>query len=267
MHTHVQSQLIYLTFVHLKASFFIQSVVQVIKRTIDHKTVELYHMFNDELNAVKKEFNKKFPSIPLTRSRYSGLAAWARCLKRRIDRPMKALEQAHFLHHVGMGEETQQQYLSLAQSLEEFIGKLFNDWVATVDKELWKHLELPLMSKSHRMGMLDLSFSKPLLKLLNEICYWERLRFEIPHYTHEVYAKRENLRSLRENVLLVVRDYNRIIQNLTLEERALFKERIRYVYTYISYIRTYVHMYSTYVRMCGSCVVSEGPLTRRCVQD
>jgi dynein heavy chain len=207
-------------FVHLNSR-------EVIKRTIDHKTVELYHMFNDELNAVKKEFNKKFPSIPLTRSRYSGLAAWARCLKRRIDRPMKALEQAHFLHHVGMGEETQQQYLSLAQSLEEFIGKLFNDWVATVDKELWKHLELPLMSKSHRMGMLDLSFSKPLLKLLNEICYWERLRFEIPHYTHEVYAKRENLRSLRENVLLVVRDYNRIIQNLTLEERALFKERIR----------------------------------------
>ena len=201
--------------------------IQVIKRTIDHKTVQLYLMFNDELNAVKKEFNKKYPSIPLTRPKYAGLASWGRSLKRRIDRPMKALERAHFLHHVGMGEETQQQYLSLAQSLEEFIGKLFNDWVVTVDKELWKLLELPLMSKSHRTGLLDLSFSKPLLKLFNEINCWERLRFEIPHYAHEVYAKCETLRSLRENVLLVVRDYNRIVQNLSLEERALFKERIR----------------------------------------
>lgn len=39
--------------------------------------------------------------------------------------------------------------------------------------------------------------------------------FEIPHYATEVYQKREELRNLRENVLLVVRDYNRYV-NVTL---------------------------------------------------
>lgn len=53
--------------------------------------------------------------------------------------------------------------------------------------------------------------------------------FEIPHYAADVYAKREELRVLRENVLLVIRDYNRIIDILSVEERTLFKERIRFL--------------------------------------
>lgn len=50
---------------------------------------------------------------------------------------------------------------------------------------------------------------RTLLKLINEIHYWEKLMFETPHYVSEVYQKKEDLRILRENVLLVVRDYNR----------------------------------------------------------
>lgn len=35
--------------------------------------------------------------------------------------------------------------------------------------------------------------------------------FETPHYVAEIYQKKEDLRVLRENVLLVVRDYNRFV--------------------------------------------------------
>ena len=54
------------------------------------------------------------------------------------------------------------------------------------------------------------STTRSLLKLFQEIHYWERLMFEIPHYAADVYTKREDLRNLREHVLLVVRDYNRL---------------------------------------------------------
>lgn len=57
----------------------------------------------------------------------------------------KALESAFFLHEKGQGEEAKQQYLQLAAVLEEFIGKNFNDWVVTVEKELTKLLDQPLM--------------------------------------------------------------------------------------------------------------------------
>ena len=36
--------------------------------------------------------------------------------------------------------------------------------------------------------------------------------FETPHYAIDVYNKREDLRGLREHVLLVVRDYNRSVE-------------------------------------------------------
>ena len=65
---------------------------------------------------------------------------------------IQCMERAFFLHEKGTGEETQHQYLQLAQSLDEFIGKTFNDWVGTVDKELRKHLEQPLMAKCSSRG-------------------------------------------------------------------------------------------------------------------
>ena len=76
-------------------------------------------------------------------------------------------------------------------------------------------------------GMISANFSRDLIHLFNEMYYWERLRFEVPHYAAKVYKQCETLRMLRENVLLVVCDYNRILLSLDSKERALFKERIR----------------------------------------
>ncbi len=44
-----------------------------------------------------------------------------------------------------------------------------------------------------------------------------------------MYHKREELRSLREHVMLVVRDYARVVDMLSPEERNLFRERIRFL--------------------------------------
>ena len=49
----------------------------------------------------------------------------------------------------------------------------------------------------------------------------------MPHYSVEIYSKCEQLRILRENVMLVVRDYNSILTILQPKEIALFRERIR----------------------------------------
>jgi len=50
---------------------------------------------------------------------------------------------------------------------------------------------------------------RPLLKMFQEIYYWERLGFETPHYASDAFAKNDEQRYLRENILLIVRDYNR----------------------------------------------------------
>ena len=91
-------------------------------------------MFNEELNLVKKEFNTKTPNLTPTQPKFAGAAAWARALKRRIDRPMDVINKAFYLPKIGAGEEIRNQYLQLSQALEEFVGKTFQEWALSIDK-------------------------------------------------------------------------------------------------------------------------------------
>ena len=53
-------------------------------------------MFNDELNAVKKELTNKAKSLIPWHPKFSGQALWARQLKRRIERGMMVRKQGIF---------------------------------------------------------------------------------------------------------------------------------------------------------------------------
>jgi dynein heavy chain len=209
-------------FVHLSSR-------EPIRRTLDKKTTEVWLMFDRELVAVKKELNAKRPFLTHLQPRFSGVALWARMLKRRIDNSMQVLENSRdFLPPAGVGDEARAQYKQLAQALEEFVSKMFDEWASTVSHDQLKKLEVPLMARSNiKAPMLDIRFDSSLLRLFGEIRYWDRLTFEIPHYASDVYTRREELRVLRENVLLVARDYNRILAMLSQEERGLFQERIK----------------------------------------
>ncbi|XP_074979886.1 dynein axonemal heavy chain 2 isoform X4 [Caretta caretta] len=216
--------------VEIQDIFHHLSTREAIKRTFDKKAVDVYMLFNRELALVNKELSKKLPFLPAHMCHYAGLAHWLRALHRRIDRPLKCLSNAHFMPHIGTGEESFQAYQLLVQAMDEIERKTFQEWTQTLDKDSLKRLDTPLLILStEKSGMLDINFDKDLLKLFVEIHYWERLLFEIPHYVVEVYDRKEDLRNLRENLLLVARDYNRIIAMLSPEERALFKERIRYL--------------------------------------
>ncbi|KAF6038526.1 hypothetical protein EB796_003167 [Bugula neritina] len=216
--------------VELLDIFMHLQVREPIKRALDKRTVEVYTTFNEELNAVKKELTGKALPLPFNHPKYAGSAQWCRLLKKRIEREMMVLDRAHFLPHMGIGEETRTQYQHLCQALDENIRKDLPEWGQTVDRDPAKLLEVPLMARStEQPPMIDINFSKSLTKMFQEIVYWERLLFEIPHYATDTYNKCEELRILREHVLLVVRDYNRIISALSLEERNLFKERIKFL--------------------------------------
>ncbi|XP_026545523.1 dynein heavy chain 2, axonemal-like [Notechis scutatus] len=203
---------------------------EAIKRTFDKKTVDVFMLFNRELSLVNKELSRKTPFLTPYMCHYSGMAHWMRALRRRVDRPMKCLSKAHFIPHIGTGEESFQTYQLLVQAMDEIERKTFHEWTQGLDKDSLKRLDTPLLIPSAEMpGMLDINFDKHLLKLFVEIHYWERVLFEIPHYVVEVYERKEDLRNLRENLLLVAIDYNRIISLLSAEERGLFRERIRYL--------------------------------------
>lgn len=84
-----------------------------------------------------------------------------------------------------------------------------------------------MKKSSEAEGMIDVNLNTRLPKLMYECYYWERLGFDIPPYCADAYSKKEEMQGMRENVLWVVLDYNRIISSLSREERGMFKERIK----------------------------------------
>ncbi|KAL0970220.1 hypothetical protein UPYG_G00238880 [Umbra pygmaea] len=202
---------------------------EAIKRTIDMMTVGVYGLFRKELNLVNRELSKK-PHMAPHMPHYAGQAHWARALRRRVDRSMESLQRAHFMPEMGSGEEVCVAYRQVVQTLDELVRKLYCEWSQSLDKLSLKRLDQPLLQLcKDKQGMLDINFDKNLLIMFNELHYWERLHFEVPHYVSDVYQRREELRIMRENVLLVVRDYNRIVAALSVDELGLFRENIRFL--------------------------------------
>ena len=200
-----------------------------VKRELDKKTKQLWYLFMEELNNVKQLLASKNPILIKTQPKFAGSAKWAILLKIRVERPMKLLNRAKiFLPQTGTGEEAVKSFNNLIEALDEYIRNQYNDWSMEISKNCVSKLDLPLMVRSKLFPeLLDVNFDTTVLKLFEEITHWERLKYEIPHYATEVYLKKDELRTLREMVKLVVRDYNNIITSLSPTERLLFKERIR----------------------------------------
>jgi dynein heavy chain len=80
-------------------------------------------------------------------------------------------------------------------------------------------------------GKLESGFDKYLLRLFNEVRYWLKFQSEhpVPYHANEMYLSEKSLRILRESVMLVVREYNMIIDALSPEEMGLFAEHVRQI--------------------------------------
>ncbi|KAJ1345264.1 hypothetical protein BSLG_000778 [Batrachochytrium salamandrivorans] len=203
---------------------------EAIKRTVEKKHSDVYQILLQELNAVKIEFesHRKTPDVLRSQPDYAGSAYWARALLKRIRLPMNSLLNAYYLPHTVLADEAKVQFEPLAMSLEEYISKTHTEWIGSLGTLLTKKLDSVLMSHESG-GLLAMNFDKDLFRLFGEISYFQKLKCDIPFHVQEIYSKKEELRILRENVLLVVRDYNTIIETLTSEQHLIFKERIRFL--------------------------------------
>jgi hypothetical protein len=88
----------------------------------------------------------------------------------------------------------------------------------------------PLFLKSNKSGLLESNFDSKLLKVIIEVQYWTKIQslgyITIPHNVSKLLGKKEQLRQLRENVMLIVRDYNTIMHTISDKEKLLFKEHL-----------------------------------------
>ena len=89
----------------------------------------------------------------------------------------------------------------------------------------------PIFTKSKDGDFLESNFDKTLLKTLSEGTYWTKLQtlgmVTVNHAVTKLLVQKESLRTMRENVMIIVREYNRIIDSINSEQKKLFKEHLR----------------------------------------
>ncbi|VDD80599.1 unnamed protein product [Mesocestoides corti] len=204
---------------------------EAIRRTLETSTHTVVDMFLECIVKVKHEMVvRPFMGLPRPREpKFALKGLFWRFLRRRLEKNISQLDLAFFMPIAATAMEEQRSvYNQICQSIEELTRKVFNDFMNTIESDPLKCLEVPILTRSLiKTDQLETTFSGSILKLNNELDHWVRLGIEVPHYAAEAHRRKPELRHLREIVLVLVREYNRIINALNPEEKALFQERIK----------------------------------------
>ena len=216
-----------------------------IKRCVEKKTAEIYSLFIRQCQSIRHEFddNRREPPLRPNEPQYAGTALWARSLSTMVQESWTMLQEAKYLVYTREAEEAEEVFNKLMGVLSDFKTQHYQHWVETLESidsaELQRRLEFPLIKKittqaeQHEHGVpsghLVCNFDQQLLALFTEVHYWEKFHgeFVIPYVAHDICNQREKLRVMREHVMLVVRAYNDILSDLSVEERRLFNDHIR----------------------------------------
>jgi len=238
----------------------------LVRDYVHKKAAEMvYKLFKDEIKEVEETFDghdkagKGPPPMPFSHPQFGGLAIWARSLIVRIDRAKAAIEGLYFIPEHPHSKDALDAYTKLRTALDNFIANTcFTNWKDEIkqmelggdNQSIDSKLEVPvliraehnqrelpsslsgnaLFSRDKKSGLLESNFDSDLHKVMVEVAYWTKIQtlgfVTIPHNVSRLLQRKEQLRILRENVMLIVRDYNTIIYTVNEEEKSLFKEHL-----------------------------------------
>mmetsp|Transcript_64893 Transcript_64893/g.119431 ORF Transcript_64893/g.119431 Transcript_64893/m.119431 type:complete len:4522 (+) Transcript_64893:77-13642(+) len=226
-------------------AFYLLAKREKIKTYVMGKGQHLYNIFTAEMQKIKREFEHRGkPMLPIIQGHpnFAGTALWVKGLMLRIQRQMEELNMLCYLEPSAQQESARDMYTMQHGMLESFVQQTFGEWVQELklmdEANLGKRLQVGLLTRPEdsallqraKGGQLESNFDKELLKMFQEVYYWEKIQgsgIVVPYAAHEIASQRDQLRVLREHVLRVVRDYNQILAALQPEERRLFLHHIR----------------------------------------
>lgn len=236
-----------------------------IKQHVQDMAITVYDKFTADLDLVKKEYdNRESPPLWTFHPRYGGTALWARSLITRIERQKQDLDKLVFITDdkaIKKRDLVFAKYAKSHETLKQYVSNtMYRKWTDEIEEMkrvegLPQRMEKPVFKgdstsqilasqqslapimptgdlallKKTKHGALESNFDKGLMKLVAEAKCWEKLQsfgILIPSEVHEVATSREDFRVLRENVLLVVKDYNMIMEVLNESEKLLFDQHI-----------------------------------------
>jgi len=230
-----------------------------VKRCVEKRVVQTLQLFKALVDRTRNEFDNKKNEPPLRpyEPEFAGAAVWAQGLATMVQESWQLLKDtSHFLLLTREGtklpeaEDAEKYYMKFISAINDFKNGRYEAWKQMLEamdsSNLASRLENNLMKRSEAArfveeslqqnvfsktasGHLVLNFDQDLLALFTEVHYWEKFQgeFTIPYVAHDICNQQEKLRVMREHVMLIVRAYNEILNDLKPDERKLFSDHIR----------------------------------------
>jgi dynein heavy chain len=106
---------------------------------------------------------------------------------------MDRLQSTYYLENHPRFKDANSEFTKLHSNLDDYQKKTYDDWVRTMDGNPAKRLDNSLISKvptttnatdntliSKQGGMLENNFDRTLLRIFQEVHYWEKLAYMVP---------------------------------------------------------------------------------------
>eukprot|EP00981_Chlorochromonas_danica_P004175 scaffold838_cov160-Ochromonas_danica.AAC.12 len=228
----------------LVETFYHLAKRDIIMRCVERKASDINSMFLKLVRTMRSEFDmsRLNPPLRLHEPQYAGSALWAHSLSVLVKIDFDCLVRLQYILSEREFNESKESFVNLTGVIQDFKQSRYNIWmedlkVKAADNGLQVRLEKPLLrrldessSNANKVGSeIVCNFDEDLLSLFSEVSYWEKFQgeFSIPYMAHDLCNKKEQLRTMRESVMLIVRAYNDIIRDINNDERRLFLDHIR----------------------------------------
>ncbi|XP_046533401.1 dynein axonemal heavy chain 17 [Equus quagga] len=156
--------------------------------------------------------NGNIPPIHKNMPAVAGQLKWSLELQERLEAPMKDLK--HVEHPVMSSVEAKliyQKYDEMMELLRSYREKIYEQWVAGVDKDCHFNLGQPLIQRDPITNLIQVNFSKALVAVLREVKYLNfQEQKEIPGSAENLFSQHETFRKFVGNLELIVGWYNEI---------------------------------------------------------
>jgi dynein heavy chain len=222
--------------VHLTETFFWLAKRDAVKRCVERKATETITKLMNQITQSRTEFESRrgHPPLRLNEPQYAGSALWANSLLVAIKEGYEALQRIVHLSTPRDIEELVDSYNIYLTGINDFKLSRYNTWMDNLNEKaknngLQVRLEKNIMRRIEGGKQILCNFDEDLLALFNEVNHWEKFHgeYSIPYVAHDICNKRDLLRVMREVVMLVVRAYNDILNDIRPDEKRMFVDQLR----------------------------------------
>ncbi|XFF88688.1 hypothetical protein AB1E18_014907 [Capra hircus] len=196
----------------------------------------MLELFDTELDNTKILYDAQIaasadgniPPIHKNMPPVAGQLKWSLELQERLEAPMRDLK--HIDHPVMSSVEAKliyQKYDEMMELLRSYRERIYQQWVAGVDKDCHFNLGQPLIQRDPVTNLIRVNFSKALVAVLREVKYLSfQQQQDIPRSAENLFSQHETFRKFVGNLELVVGWYNEIKTTVKDVEFPLIKSEL-----------------------------------------